>query len=764
MANSTAFHKGTQTFRPRARLVSVLGEQLIRDATVGLLELVKNGYDADADNVTVKLLNLSLSDQEKATILKTHRIPKSEERAFLEDYICKRTTIIVEDDGFGMDLDIVLNKWLEPATGHKEAAKESQQRTPKGRLPLGEKGVGRFAAHKLGHHLTLISRALDEQGVLSSDEVVIIIDWDKFDDPNAYLGDIAVNYEVRKPEHFINNHGTFMEIRGARTLWVEADVSRISRALRRLMSPFRTPQSFTVKLECPEYPKYEDLDPSELLKTAHARMTVLVDENGVAEYEYSFELKPDPPRQVASQSVDLRQKIKSWQPVGRKSACGAFAVLLYIWDRSPTSLKRSETSLNDLNQIYGVSVFRDGIRVMPYGELDDDWLDIDQARYMRTSEAFSRKNVVGVVEINQISNKKLRDKSNREGFIENEAFIDLRNLMQAVMNIAFNEFAEDRKKIRETEETSRREMIPAVAQLEASVKTVTYALDKARKMAQDFVTQGKVAPEVAEQMLVTFNQTSQTLETAVIETRQATADTLATFDEEREMLLALAGLGLAAERFTHEFARMTREATELLLKVKGKVITQDWAEAFRLIDTLQATLGALKDLVVALGPMFYVRRKTQEKTLDVTTIVGHALLLNEGDIRYNKIKKEVDEQEKLYIVMREGALTQVFNNLIDNACYWLSRKSQEDDRRLKITILGKERAVIVADNGPGVPPNSRRRIFDIFFSNKVDGRGLGLYISRETLAEAGATIELMESGDHPATFRVGAAFKIQFSN
>src|ERR1044072_2445689 len=114
---------GTTPFKPRARLVSVLGEQLIRDATVGIMELVKNGYDADADFVRVELHNLAHPD---------------------------RTRIVVRDNGFGMTLETVLEKWFEPASGHKEAQKKAEQKTPRGRLPLGEKGVGRFAAQKLG--------------------------------------------------------------------------------------------------------------------------------------------------------------------------------------------------------------------------------------------------------------------------------------------------------------------------------------------------------------------------------------------------------------------------------------------------------------------------------------------------------------------------------------------------------------------------------------------------------------------------------------
>lgn len=736
MTEVTELRKGTETFRPRARLVSVLGDQLIRDATVGLLELVKNGYDADANNVTVKLLNL----------------------ADLEE-----TTIVVEDDGYGMDLDTILYKWLEPATGHKEKAKEQEVRTPKGRLPLGEKGVGRFAAHKLGRKLRLISRPRNDGGKLAETEVIVRINWDDFDKSDKYLSEIGVNYEERVPEYFLNHSGTYLEMNQARSQWAKRDVERVSRTLRRLMSPFRTPESFGVTLECPDYPQYENLDAGELLNTAHAELIVVVDESGYAEYEYYFQLPPYPNRSEKSDSINLRQRIKSWQPAERKPECGAFYVALYIWDRAPNSLKLSGTNTGDLNQYNGVAVFRDGIRVMPYGEPDDDWLEIDHARYMRTSEAFERKNVVGMVEINQAHNTELRDKSNREGFIENSAYFDLRDLMLAVMNIAYNEFSQDRKGVRAEEKRTKRDLVPAVSQLETSISTVANALNQTRELANTFVQKGQITPEVAQEMVATLEQTGQTLATAVEETKQAAADTVSRFDEEREMLLALAGLGLAAERFTHEFARMTREASDLLREIEKHPSIQRANHLKDRVDALGVTLEALRDLVLALGPMFYIRRKTSEQTLDVKTIVGHALLLNKGQIQENNIIVEVREPKgNLSVMMRRGALTQVFNNLIDNACYWLSRKSEENNRRLRIIILAEEKAVLITDNGPGIHPRDQHRIFDVFFSTKTEGRGLGLFIAREALAEAQATISLLEPGEYSETFKIGAGFKIQF--
>ena len=175
---------------------------------------------------------------------------------------------------------------------------------------------------------------------------------------------------------------------------------------------------------------------------------------------------------------------------------------------------------------------------------------------------------------------------------------------------------------------------------------------------------------------------------------------------------------------------MTREASDLLHEIEKQSIIQQAGHLRGRVEALGVTLEALRDLVLALGPMFYIRRKTVEKPLDVKTIVAHALLLNQGQIEENRILVDVRESEgPLTVTMRRGALTQVFNNLIDNACYWLSRKSEEDDRRLRIVVSADERSVLFADNGPGIDPRDEHRIFDVFFSTKIDGRGLGLFIA-----------------------------------
>ena len=157
----------TTTFRPRARLLQLLGDQLIRSPRLAVFELVKNAYDADATKAHVALDNTETNDP----------------------------LITVTDDGVGMSLEIVRDIWFVPGHDHKAKAKERGEATKLGRLPIGEKGIGRFAAHKLGNRIRLVSRSEGHP------EIVVEIDWASLM-RNEYLSDAKAVIRERPPECF----------------------------------------------------------------------------------------------------------------------------------------------------------------------------------------------------------------------------------------------------------------------------------------------------------------------------------------------------------------------------------------------------------------------------------------------------------------------------------------------------------------------------------------------------------------------------------
>ena len=172
-------------FKADAHLVKVLGEELIASEVVGILELVKNAYDANAKKCVVR-------------IEKVPGLPPCDKSEYhFNDY--EGPVVVVEDDGTGMDKNIIENGWMRPASTIKTRVKDRLKREKikavkagslgtfkglvkelkrlhGGRLPLGEKGVGRFATHRLGSKVIITTKTADIEY-----EYFLEIDWTRFD-------------------------------------------------------------------------------------------------------------------------------------------------------------------------------------------------------------------------------------------------------------------------------------------------------------------------------------------------------------------------------------------------------------------------------------------------------------------------------------------------------------------------------------------------------------------------------------------------------
>ena len=212
--------KGAIAFQPRARLLKLIGEELISDEVVALSELVKNSHDADARTVIVTFRGVSSPGG----------------------------SLEVRDDGIGMDASTLLGRWMEPAASTKVG--KGRQITRKGRRVLGEKGVGRFAADKLARCLEIVSRCRAR-----SDEIHAVVDWDLFDNGSLLLSEVLNRWEVR-PAREVGPHGTLLRMTGLRAAWSERMFRRLSIRLSRLLSPFRQDDPFVIRIESDEFPHY----------------------------------------------------------------------------------------------------------------------------------------------------------------------------------------------------------------------------------------------------------------------------------------------------------------------------------------------------------------------------------------------------------------------------------------------------------------------------------------------------------------------------
>lgn len=699
-------------FTPKARLIQILGEHLIKDATVGILELAKNSYDADSTEVEILMSGLNT----------------------------KKGKIVIRDNGSGMDENDFVDKWMNPASGHKQQQKETQKRTKLKRLPLGEKGVGRFAAQQIGNEMKMISKKLK-----SDIELHVKVDWSVFEDYKKNLNDIKVEYDLQQATIFEKeDSGTILEITKLKSDWKESEVKRIANSLKRMKSPFKGANDFNVTLRfenCPEeFTKYEGIETTDILDKAHYKLFGIVDKNGVLDFDYDVNI-PGSNKIHKNSEIDLNNfsKVKI---LSKPSKCGGFFVYLHHYNKDLAG--KSGFNKKDIEELCGVNVYRDGIRILPYGEKGNDWLELDKKRIQET-KAIHNDTIIGMIEIDQKENVSLKDKTNREGLIENTAYEQFEELVKATVNILEKEkwisISEVKDKKQKPDIDINKSISDVKSKLNDVAKTVSMSTDD----------------EISQAAGIIHNVGSE-----VEEIKKHIEQTVDDYEKVNKMLFNLAGTGLAAERFTHEFARLISGANASLGRLK-KLIDLKVPKIQKETNIISGVLEALRNDIRLLGPMFYIKKVAREKELDLKEVIDNTLLLQNHFIERESIQVET-KGESFNVFMREGSCMQIFNNLIDNSIFWLSRKSELDKRRIKIILDSKTSSVYISDSGTGVVSRYKDKIFDPFFSMKGEyGRGLGLYIVKEIMEEKNWNIFLLNKEDYPGLLK-GATFKIAFTD
>jgi len=191
----------TLNFKTNIQLKSIIGKDLINDDNIAILELVKNSFDADAKKVVVQYLNLKNNDDK-----------------LIETYSDQTSRLIIKDNGLGMDLNDIQNKWLNIAYSEKKLNNRQHNR-----MMAGAKGVGRFSCDRLGEYLNLYAKKAN------SDKYILLkIDWKKFEveDENKEIQSINLEFEYLNKDELINKNiplfekGVLLEIIKLRSNWV----------------------------------------------------------------------------------------------------------------------------------------------------------------------------------------------------------------------------------------------------------------------------------------------------------------------------------------------------------------------------------------------------------------------------------------------------------------------------------------------------------------------------------------------------------------
>ncbi|MGR9482794.1 sensor histidine kinase [Rhizobium leguminosarum] len=721
-------------FQPRARIIRTIGDQLISGAEAAVIELVKNSYDADASFVRIE---------------------------FHPPLQAGNGRISVTDDGHGMSLDDIRLKWMEPATSSKTKNRLSKT---KNRRMMGSKGIGRFAAAKLGGTMSLVSTV---ESVVGLESVLIPeLDWSIFNDDH-YLSDIAIDYLLQPG---IGSTGTTIEISDLSETWSQDRLRRLHIELRRLLSPLdhEHDDDFAIYLDLSGCTvDNSGFDGAALFEeasgTAHDTDESIYADGAGEKYrvlpfpllnacDYELEGTFDGAGSFSG-TFQVRRAGRGPEHVqlefpyiDGEETPGPFSVHLFVFDREADAIKNNmkaagmgdlsaKEARNLLDNIAGVAIYRQGFRVRPYGNPENDWLALDSRRVQDPSLKIGHNQIAGYVTIEGQDNSNLIERSSREGFEENGAFARLARVVTALLT---NAVEPKRYKFRSDTGLSRRRSTTFDEVRELSELTKIRAL----------IT--KLDPSEREAAEKVIDQQSARL-----------LDRIEDLQERQRILEAKSSLGAIIGEILHDggpravYVLKTAERMEKSfgsLFLGGKLASQAKDEmSMKSIPGLRRAGHDLTELFRNLRPLAGGRRGQPRFFLPKTVIRRAADLFESSGVPI----KISQTQELIELIGYPDDLSTALINIIGNAVHWLQdSKKALPEVKINVSRTGETCHIFIQDNGPGVPDEFAEQIFDVGFSLKEDGTGLGLNIAREALGRSGGSLLYHMDYDEGASFEI----------
>jgi hypothetical protein len=770
-------------FDTHPSVVFRLGEELISDVVQALLELAKNSYDADADYA-------------KITIQTTG--PNMAEGSAFPQAL---GSIVVEDNGTGMDLEVIRKGWLLISSLAKRKMKNEGKTTIRGRTPLGDKGLGRLGAQRLGRNLEIFTKTERADELLH-----VYFSWDDFLDVEK-LSDVEIRLEKLPPQ---KKKGSRIVISNLKEIevWQGDIVKRLEGELSKVLSPYREVRGFTVDVEV-NGKKLELVEFSDKLRNAaqvryklnfdgitfkvrgKAKLDFFRPQNSSDWPEFAALVEGDDGKEflefLAKQKQALRYALQRSNDPGwfveftyERQFSGLDNLALIKEEPANPGVFVGEVDGFDLgiggsfkrqnvfdrmaqyrlyiNQHRGIRVYRDGFGI----RVDDDWLRLGGQWSDATSYYGLKPNTtLGYIALTARENMQLEETTDREGFKASPFYDNFYELLSGFKKFTMDAHEFLRRGWLKFREKHHEKLanIDKPAEPEELTRKIKSGLAKASSHRKALVaTSSRPEPNT------TLNVTGKDHVPGIIEyldelsgmeaISQVLIDHISGLKQQIADMFETVALGLTAEALSHEIFQIADQLAQRTAKLKAhlkrKSIIDPPVIAFS--EHVNTSVNALRKQVAHLSPSLrYVREKREQ--LRMSQFLASVVKEYYRDkLTKKNIEIEIltQEQKDFAVYMNKGKLTQVFDNLILNSEYWLSedirRKRMEDG---KISIEIKRPFVLVRDNGRGIEKSIETTIFEPFVTDKgrekgqEKGRGLGLFIIRQLLDSEGCHITLL---------------------
>ncbi|MGF7060712.1 ATP-binding protein [Brassicibacter mesophilus] len=690
---------GTYKIRPAGKHVLTIGEGLIQDQYAAIIELVKNAYDADSDDISICFRS-------------------NENKDFLQ--------ICIEDHGHGMSNYDVVNKWLVPSTDYKL----KERKSPKGRIMQGRKGIGRYAASILGDDLLL--KTVTKEG----EKTELYIEWDKFK-KHEYLDQVEILVETEYVEEL---SGTSLTINGGRERindWSDLSLNKLRFELKKLIPP-KTDDTFdeTFKIQlC--FEKFfegqteviiENITPYPILDLFDYRISGMIDSKGLGSLVY--------------QNQKIRNGIEEeFQIDFSETGCGNLKVDIRVYDRDKDAIEQLiKRGLKDentghyiskletrrlLNEVNGIGVYRNGFRIRPLGDADFDWLKLNEQRVQNPSLRIGSNQVVGYVHIESEEISNLEEKSARDGLKNNLAYERLKEITCKVIAELENRRFIFRRKIGLSNPIKKIERnIEELYNYSSLIKSISSSLKKAGSSQV-------VIDEIENIISKEQNEKNEVVE----EIKRSVA-----------VYQGQATLGKIVNIILHEGRRPLNYFRNQIPNLKfylDKFLTEPDKAPVEKINYLTSGItenaGVLVTLFSRLDPLAAKRRETKAEFSLLDTLNG-VVSVFENEFNYKNISYSINCSKEVKLFGWKQDFYAIFTNLIDNSIFWIEEKNCiERHISIEVLFIENELQINYKDTGPGIDAEllESQVIFEPEFTTKTNGTGLGLAIAGEAAKRNG---------------------------
>lgn len=670
-----------------SHIINLLGDELIGSDSLAIFELVKNAYDADATKVTITFNDLDSPNR----------------------------NIVIEDNGCGMSSSIIQNVWLTIGTDYKK--KQAKISKKYHRTSLGNKGVGRLAVHRLADEILLESQA---EGDLFGSS--LSINWKSLIQSEEFIENLYVEVNEGVLNTFIEGHGTRITLTGLKTRkWTKAILKELAQKIQNIKNPFCEMGSFEIVMLSNEVEKQRWLDetknPIWILNNSLYSFKFCISPSQDKRAQFFWEYKFNPINFPSSSGLTIKQKNSAidnhlllrpevFGNVGERqneqhillnsdlNLLGPISGIFHVFNQNGKILDLSfgagkRGAIKDyIKDNCGVKIFRDNIRVYNYGEPSDDWLDLELAKVQRAGDHFSKKVTIGAVflELEKSANG-LKEKTNREGFTDNDSYRLLKSIVQEVFNIFEREAISDRDEIEAfTKDTS---VVKKIG-LSETIKELDSQLTQ-RGLQQEFSPLLKKVEK--------------------------------DYNDMRDVMLNSGMSGLNLSLVFHEVEREVRYLNQSLNN--GDI-------------NVSGIKDRVKSLILLMENFAPIVKQNKKLKITASQLIERVRQIHDTRFKYHNIIFSspvlTKENADFKIEGPGNLLLSSLSNIIDNAIYWVKVQSEltSDETYRKAIYVGSDidsfegPAILIADTGTGFNMEPEDMV-QPFRTMRPEGMGLGLY-------------------------------------